>query len=260
MWIISEPGVLRWGTDKPVSASAAHTSASHRRGFTLIEILVVLFIIGLISGIALLSLGVIGGDRGLAAETEVLANRIKLLSERAGLEGNDYGIYLEPSGYEVMRLNNRSGVWERVTNDSLLKAHPIDPTIQMRLTIEGRPVSLAQMPANDLKRVPTVNQSLQPMTDANSVNARVPTGNANTSESSKVVDDSEGRDERFNKAFDRDHLKQRWLNRPPHIVVTASGELTPFEWHISRLNSSHAMQVTGDAQLAINITTVPVAP
>ena len=109
-----------------------HHHALRRRsrveGFTLIEILVVMVIIALVSGIALLSLGVLGADAGLKSEADGLSQTIELLSERAGLEGADYGLYFTPNGYQILRFNPESGVWELLDNDWRLQSHRFDST------------------------------------------------------------------------------------------------------------------------------------
>lgn len=204
MWTISPP-------------RAARRHPVHRvRGFTLIEILVVMFIIAVVSGIALLSLGVLGKDAGLQAEAEQLTQTITLLSERAGLEGCDYGLLIAPDGFWVMRLNPDSGLWELVDNDWRIKAHRYGAGTEASLALNGHPIPLVSLSADELKRMPRVGDSSKP-TEAIASNAR-------------VLDDSEGRDERFNKAFDRtDHS---WANHPPQIWILASGELTPFHWQL----------------------------
>ncbi len=59
--------------------SAPHeTPASPDAGFTLIEILVVVIIIAIISGVALMSMNLIGDDRELDTERKRLATLIEL--------------------------------------------------------------------------------------------------------------------------------------------------------------------------------------
>ena len=56
-----------------------------QRGMTLIEILVVLVIIGIMTALAMVSIGVLGEDREIERESERLADAITLLREQAEL-------------------------------------------------------------------------------------------------------------------------------------------------------------------------------
>jgi general secretion pathway protein H len=241
----------------PLNDGTTHKHARRQRGFTLIEILVVMFIIALVSGIALLSLGVIGSDSGLREEADTLANRIKLLSERAGLEAHDYGIFMTPSGYEVMRLNSQSGIWERMDDEPLLRPHRLATDLLVTLVVDGQTMKLSQPSADEAKKIPSVNQSVPPVT-ATAGNDQASQKDAPANHA--VVDDSEGRDERFNKAFEDSAFASRWINRPPQIWILATGELTPFEWRLARANSPYQISVKGAADLLLTITPLKVTP
>ena len=57
------------------------------RGFTLIEILVVMVIIAIVASLAMVSIGLLGEDREIERESERLTDAIALLQEQAELEG-----------------------------------------------------------------------------------------------------------------------------------------------------------------------------
>jgi len=59
------------------------------RGFTLIEILVVVVIIAVMVSMVVLSVGVAGQDRELDAETEQFTRAAEVALEQAKLEGRD---------------------------------------------------------------------------------------------------------------------------------------------------------------------------
>ena len=71
-------------------------------GFSLIELLVVVFIIGLFAGAAVLSLNVVGDDRDLERETFRLRSLLDTLMDEAVLQTRDYGVLFTRSGYRFL--------------------------------------------------------------------------------------------------------------------------------------------------------------
>ncbi len=111
-------------------------------GFTLIEILVVVVIIAVMTTIAVLSVGVLGKDRGLDEEGDRYADVVAAAAEQAGLEGRDYGIWFGPDRYEVMIYVERRQRWETVVDDRLFDMHELPAGLAPQLEIEGRTLML----------------------------------------------------------------------------------------------------------------------
>jgi general secretion pathway protein H len=72
------------------------------RGFTLVEILVVVVIMAVVISLAVLSIGVTGRDSQLDEETRRIEGLVDILHERALLEGRDFGLRIEPTAYEFV--------------------------------------------------------------------------------------------------------------------------------------------------------------
>jgi general secretion pathway protein H len=111
-------------------------------GFTLIEILVVVVIIAVMTTIAVLSVGVLGKDRGLDDEGDRFTDVVAAATEQAGLEGRDYGIWFGPDRYEVMAYVTRRQRWETVPDDRLYEVHELPVGLVPHLEIEGRAIML----------------------------------------------------------------------------------------------------------------------
>lgn len=113
-------------------------------GFTLIEILVVLVIIAVLTTIAVLSVGVLGGDRGLDSEGERFADVVAAALEQAGLEGRDFGIHFAPGGYEVLTYVTRRQRWESLSDDRLYAPHRLPSGVGVHLEIEGKQIEFTE--------------------------------------------------------------------------------------------------------------------
>lgn len=96
---------------------------SLRHGFTLIEILAVLVIIGIVTGITVLSINTLGDrtDGGSAAER--LAGLIELASENAQMENVQYGLKIYPHHYVFMQFNGSR--WMVLKHHQVLGNHPL---------------------------------------------------------------------------------------------------------------------------------------
>jgi type II secretion system protein H len=125
-------------------------------GFTLIEILVVVVIMAVMTTIGILSIGLLGKDRGLDTEGERFADVVAAASEQAGLEGRDFGIWFGPDRYEVMTYANRRQRWETLADDRLYEVHEWPAGLVPRLEIEGKVMMLVPARADS----PTVPQVL----------------------------------------------------------------------------------------------------
>ena len=79
------------------------------RGFTLLEILVVILLVGLVAGLAGLAQGDNGGQEA-RREAERLGALIALLREDAVLGHSQFGLRIEADGYSVQRLE-ADGRW-----------------------------------------------------------------------------------------------------------------------------------------------------
>jgi general secretion pathway protein H len=80
------------------------------RGFTLVELMVVIVVIGLIAGVAVLAIPEPGG--GLGAEAERFAARAKAAQEAAVINSRATSLRVDASGYAIAR--NESGAWKEV--------------------------------------------------------------------------------------------------------------------------------------------------
>ncbi|HET8800056.1 MAG TPA: type II secretion system minor pseudopilin GspH [Marinobacter sp.] len=84
-------------------------------GFTLIEILVVLIVVGLLASLAVFSMGGSSQQRELENEIRELYLLMQTASEQSVLNNLEYGLLLEEGGYRFVAYDDRSGDWKLTT-------------------------------------------------------------------------------------------------------------------------------------------------
>jgi type II secretion system protein H len=113
------------------------------RGFTLVEILVVLLVIGILTGIAVVSLSAIGHAPRSEQAARRLAGLVELASQQAVLSGNRYGLRVERDGYVFYRRHD--GVWQRFPDRSVYRARRLPHALRLRLRLLGTRVDLSRL-------------------------------------------------------------------------------------------------------------------
>jgi len=111
-------------------------------GFSLLELLVVVLIIGLLIRAVTLSWSVLGNDREIEQETARLRGVIDLLHEEALMQSRDYGVMFTATGYRFYIFDYRELKWLEAPNDRLLQPHTLFPQLSMALVLDGREVPL----------------------------------------------------------------------------------------------------------------------
>jgi general secretion pathway protein H len=115
------------------------------RGFTLIEILVVVVIIGVLSAGILLSVNLTGRDSELEKESERLLTLVNYTREQAELQTREYGLLFDDQGYEFLSFDARRQQWRSISEDDALTVRKLPDGLDLRLTIEARPVVLKRI-------------------------------------------------------------------------------------------------------------------
>lgn len=116
------------------------------RGFTLIEILVIVVIMALVAAGALIAVGTVGRDRELERESERLVALLNYAREKAELQTRELGLYCAEDGYEFLGFDPRKEQWVSIEEDDALRARELPRGLALRLIVEGRPVVLRRPP------------------------------------------------------------------------------------------------------------------
>jgi general secretion pathway protein H len=126
--------------------SLAIPMRSSARGFTLIEILVVIVIVATIVSIALLSVNVGGDDAELDTERRRLASLIETVQDEAVLQGREFGIELMTSSYRFVEFDPLTRQWAEIYGDDLYRLRTLPEGLEFELFIDDRRIELEANP------------------------------------------------------------------------------------------------------------------
>ena len=114
-------------------------------GFTLLEILVVILIIGILTTVAVLSSGIVSRDRELQQSGQRLRSLIDLARDESVLQNREYGLALTVDGYEFVMFDNFTGQWLLFPPDDLFRPRNLPEEIEFGLTVEDRVILLPRI-------------------------------------------------------------------------------------------------------------------
>lgn len=103
--------------------------ASRARGFTLIEIMVVLVILGVMTGLAVIRAP--GGNRQLDAEAARFAAAIALMSEQAIVRGVPHAVDVKGAQYRLREF--RHGEWAEKSLAGIAPVRTLPPSMRIDL-------------------------------------------------------------------------------------------------------------------------------
>jgi general secretion pathway protein H len=115
------------------------------KGFTLVEILVVVVIMAIVISLAVLSIGTTGRDAQLDEESRRIEGLVGLLHERALLEGRDFGLRIEPAAYEFVVYDSRRDRWMTFDQEHEFRHRDLPKGVSFQLELDSQIVVIKPM-------------------------------------------------------------------------------------------------------------------
>lgn len=125
-----------------------HSKSTLERGFTLLELLMVILIIGITISIANLSFSQ-NTSRLVQDEVERLHGLIQLAGEEAVLQGRELALEFDHDRYRFLELGKEG--WQAVKEDPMLRERPLPEAVRLSLMLEGSEASF-----EDKKKLPRI--------------------------------------------------------------------------------------------------------
>lgn len=209
---------------QPVSSMPSHRACHPLpklpRGFTLIELLVVIVIMGVILGMATLSMGVLGRDNEVEEQARRLYAVISQVREEGELQGRDIGVLVERDGYQFMRYQYATQSWQPMVDDDLLKYRAFPAGVQARMWVDDREIILKSHEQNRSKQRPSFSSS---------------SSSSSSSPGPGLTD------------------KTHSNPQVPQIALLSSGDLSPFRLRIEREGSAFGWRVVGKPDNTLDV-------
>jgi general secretion pathway protein H len=115
-------------------------------GFSLIEILVVIVIIGIVMSIAVLSITLAGGDSQLREEAQRIVSLVDMAQDESLLQGREFGVEFMQGGYRFVEFDPLAQQWGEIIGDDTLRLRELPEELELELFIEDRRVALKADP------------------------------------------------------------------------------------------------------------------
>jgi general secretion pathway protein H len=233
--------------NRGVARTAADTPAASRRsrhaGFTLLEILVVVMIIGILTAGMLLSMNFAGRDTALETESKRLVSLMNYARDQAELQTRDFGIVFGQYGYEFVVYDVRTGAWRTVDEDDALRERTLPSGLDFQLVVDARPIVLDE----SVKQPPAAapSDSSSDSSDSTDSTDSTPTPQSHPS----VPHVSSASDSDSNSSSDSDTDSDSNANATafaPQVMIFSSGDLSSFKITLERPSEGHSVTLAAN--------------
>jgi len=120
---------------------------SRQSGFSLLEIMVVVVIVGIVISVASLSMGILGKDRELKIQADRFMALAELVQDEATMQSREFGIEVMTGSYRFVEYDALAGQWADIPGDDTLRLRPLPEDVEFELYLEDKRIVLDDDPA-----------------------------------------------------------------------------------------------------------------
>lgn len=131
---------------------SVYTSSS--RGFTLIEILVVVLVVSILMGVVASSFSGSDREQTLRGYSERLALRIEFARDKALQSNREWGVFIDEEGVRFAEFDEINALWS-MRGDKPFNADPYDRQVELSVSVEDLPGTL-QAPEDPDEDIPNI--------------------------------------------------------------------------------------------------------
>ncbi len=176
----------------------------HHRGFTLLEIMLVMLLLGLMASYVVVNFVSESRPSRIQKETDRLQQLVQVLSETAILKQQDFGLMLNDKGYQFLVHNGQK--WLEVAEPKFMQLHPWPETIRAELELDG--LSWAEDSILGQEEFRKLQEEL-------------------LEQQEEAAEENDKKTDQDDKA--KGPLKAREKPLLPNIYILSSGDISPFQ-------------------------------
>ena len=131
-----------------------HACAPTSRGFTLIEILVVVLVVSILMGVVAGSFSGSDREQTLRGYTERLALRIEFARDKALQSNREWGVFVDEEGVRFAEFDEINALWSP-RGEKPFQADAYDRDVEFKVVVEDLPGNL-QAPQDPDEQIPDI--------------------------------------------------------------------------------------------------------
>jgi type II secretion system protein H len=245
-WLGASPLPLTWGREHrcpPFSKIA--------RGFTLLELLIVIFIIGITLSFAIINVTT-SEQQEIEDEASRLMALIQLARENAILDAEDFAVAFTDKGY---RFEKYDGTQWQPLDDAVLRFRPFSDDLKVEYTLQGKQALLVvrNTAAAEDSESSSGEGDEEEATDISELKGK--TG-AELRERKNSANRRDTRDSDEDEDDKKKKDKKKKEPEPVRIFLLSTGEVTPFEVFFRKSDHESGYRVSGSAVGEFKMTAV----
>lgn len=238
-------------------AAVVARPGSHR-GFTLLELLIVLFIIGITLSFAMINITT-SEQQEVEDEADRLMALIRIARENAILDAEDLAVAFTDKGY---RFEKYDGAEWQPLDDTTLRFRPFPQDLKVEYKLQGKPAQL-------LVRIPSLPDDepaesdeegdaidLSDLKGTSIVELRERKSKEKEQDKKRSKQDRQDEDSDNNAKDKKDKKNKKDEPEPIRIFFLSNGEVTPFEVFFRKADHESGYRLTGNAVGELEVTAV----